>query len=98
MLNPNFRGIFLVMFVSIIAGCQSSSPVPATGAAQTELSACEKAKRKGNYNTAEGRMYAKGICTGVFAKLSAKDASAWGHREYNRQASCKAKTGKFCDD
>ncbi|WP_145904030.1 hypothetical protein [Roseibium aggregatum] len=98
MTNFNFIGFLIVIYAAILSGCQSNTQTPAAGAAQTELSACEKAKRKGNYNTAEGRMYAKGICTGVFAKLSAKDATAWGHREYNRQASCKAKTGKFCDD
>jgi hypothetical protein len=98
LINFRFIGFFLAISTPIISGCQSNTQTPSTDTAHTELSACEKAKRKGNYNTAEGRMYAKGICTGVFAKLSAKDATAWGHREYNRQASCKAKTGKFCDD
>ena len=98
MINFKFIVFLLAISALMLSGCQSNTQTHAVGAAQTELSACEKAKRKGNYNTAEGRMYAKGICTGVFAKLSAKDATAWGHREYNRQASCKAKTGKFCDD
>jgi len=83
--------VALFVSLSFLAGCQSTS----TNQSKPK-NACEEAKQAWNFDTPEGRMTARGICTGQAQKLSRKEYYVWGWREHTRQRTCLMYTGELC--
>ncbi len=89
--------ILPLLIVLAVAGCKSTG-TPAPEASASPENRCEKLKRESFYNTDTGRSVANATCKGVFVTMSNTESTQWVHREVVRQRSCKARTGKLCED